>query len=98
MVEIGPRAEEARRIPSLPMEDRVCEIIELLKASSSRQAVLEEAAKVCDQIAINAERRAAEYTEASAIAAAHDKMGAAKNCAERIRALDTTPPAEGETK
>jgi hypothetical protein len=64
------------------------------RVKTARADALEEAAKVCDHIAIHAERRAANHNNQPAITAALDKMEAAQACAISIRerAL-TTPPA-----
>lgn len=82
----------------------IAHIIEI-SARPQRDAVIEaaayeRAAKACDQVAANAERRYAVYSsyDAKARDAALDKMEAAQLCADACRALKShpSPPAQDE--
>lgn len=53
------------------------------------------AAKVCDRVAANAERRKAGHTSPDAILSAHDKMEIARECADRIRSLASPATERG---
>lgn len=68
------------------MQSRENMLLGMERQRGYREAI-EAAARVADQIAINAERRAAEHFNAEAKRSALDKMEAAQQTRDAIRAL-----------